>query len=58
MFDRLIKNRIEKNINRGNAIIVVGARQIGKTTLLKELPKDKKYLFLDADAPTTRSEVF
>ncbi len=55
MFDRLIKNRIEKNINSGKAIVVVGARQVGKTTLLKELLKDKEYLFLDADDPATRS---
>ncbi len=54
MFDRLIKKRIEKNINSGKAIVVVGARQVGKTTLLKELLKDKEYLFLDADDPATR----
>ncbi len=55
MFDRLIKSRIEKNINSGKAIVVVGARQVGKTTLLNELLKDKEYLFLDADDPETRS---
>ncbi len=55
MFERLIKNRIEKNINRGKAIVIVGARQVGKTTLLKELLKDKEYLFLDADDPATRT---
>ncbi|PIE87533.1 MAG: ATPase [Bacteroidetes bacterium] len=55
MFDRFIKKRIEKNINSGKAIVVVGARQVGKTTLLKELLKDKEYLFLDADDPATRS---
>ncbi len=55
MFDRFIKHRIEKKINRGKAIIVVGARQVGKTTLIKELLKDKDYLFLDADDPATRN---
>jgi uncharacterized protein len=55
MFDRTIKNRIEEKLNGGKAIILVGARQVGKTTLLKEILNDKEYLFLDADDPATRT---
>ena len=55
MFDRTIGKRIIEKINGGKAIVVVGARQVGKTTLLKEILKDKEYLFLDADDPSTRS---
>lgn len=55
MFARTIENTIKDKIDRGKAIIVVGARQVGKTTLLQSLLKDKEFLFLDADDPSTRS---
>lgn len=55
MFDRAIKNAIKEKINGGKAIVLVGARQVGKTTLLNEILKEKNYLFLDADDPTTRN---
>lgn len=55
MFTRTIENIIKDKINSGKAIVVVGARQVGKTTLLKRILKDKEYLFLDADDPSTRN---
>jgi len=55
MFDRTIENTIKEKINGGKAIVVVGARQVGKTTLLNNILKDKDFLFLDADDPSTRS---
>ncbi len=55
MFVRTIEKSIREKINSGKAIVVVGARQVGKTTLLSEILKDKDYLFLDADDPSTRS---
>lgn len=55
MFTRTIENSIKEKINSGKAIVIVGARQVGKTTLLKEILKNKEYLFLDADDPTIRN---
>ena len=55
MFQRTIENIIKEKINSGKAIVVVGARQVGKTTLIKNILKDIDYLFLDADDPSTRS---
>lgn len=55
MFTRAIEGLIKDKIGSGKAIIVIGARQVGKTTLLKELLKGLDYLFLDADDPSTRS---
>ncbi len=55
MFTRTIENSIKEKVNSGKAVVVVGARQVGKTTLLNEILKDKAFLFLDADDPATRS---
>jgi len=55
MFARTIENTIKDKIDSGKAIILVGARQVGKTTLLKSILENKEYLFLDADDPSTRS---
>ena len=55
MFARTIENKIIEKINSGKAIVVIGARQVGKTTLLNEILKGRDYLFLDADDPSTRN---
>lgn len=55
MFHRIIAGRIKENINGGKAIVIVGARQVGKTTLINQILKDEDYLFLDADDPATRA---
>jgi predicted AAA+ superfamily ATPase len=55
MFTRTIEQTIKEKINTGKAIVIVGARQVGKTTLLNKILKDKEYLFLDADDPITRT---
>lgn len=55
MYQRTLKETIERKINKGKAIILTGPRQVGKTTLLKGLVDTKKYLFLDGDDATVRS---
>ena len=55
MILRTLEHTIKEKIDRGKAIVIVGARQVGKTTLVKEILKNKEYLFLDADDPATRS---
>lgn len=55
MYHRTLASTLNKKIGSGKAIILVGPRQVGKTTLIKSLIEDKKHLFLDADDPTVRS---
>ena len=54
MYPRILENTVKEKIGSGKAIIIVGARQVGKTTLIKNLLQEKEYLFLDADDPTIR----
>ncbi len=54
MYKRDMSRIISRRMGRGKAIILIGPRQVGKTTLINDLLRDEKYLFLDADDPTVR----
>lgn len=48
--ERLLKTTVEQQLNLGKAIVILGARQVGKSTLVKDILKNKgNYLFLDGD---------
>ena len=50
MIPRLLETTIRSKLNQSKAIILVGARQVGKTTLLKSLFQDRDdILWLNAD---------
>jgi len=52
--NRVIESKIIDKIGGGKAIILVGPRQVGKTTLLKKIIDKEDYLFLDGDDPAVR----
>lgn len=52
--ERLQKHWIGEKLHKGKVIIVIGPRQVGKTTLVNELLKSESFLFLDGDDPTVR----
>lgn len=54
MFDRIIETNIKKVFFTGKAIIVLGPRQVGKTTLIQKILQGRNHLFLNADDPTVR----
>jgi predicted AAA+ superfamily ATPase len=54
MIKRILAQKIESKLFKGKALIVLGPRQVGKTTLVQELLRNKEYLFLDGDDPVTR----
>ena len=54
MYQRILENIVKEKIGSGKAIIIVGARQVGKTTLIRKVLKGKEYLFFDADDPANR----
>jgi len=55
MYSRFISNRIKNRIDSGKAIVVIGPRQVGKTTLIESILESKDYLLLDGDDPKTRT---
>ncbi|MFQ6611327.1 MAG: AAA family ATPase, partial [Fidelibacterota bacterium] len=54
MYIRTLQNTLIDKIGKGKAILLVGPRQTGKTTLIHTILKDKNHLFMDCDDPTTR----
>ncbi len=53
MFKRSIKQRLEKAMARSRVVLLNGARQVGKTTLVLELMKNKNYTYLTFDDEIT-----
>lgn len=57
MYKRILQQVIQDRSFKSKAIILLGARQVGKTTLLKEIIKEQKenVLYLNCDEPRTVS---
>ena len=52
MIKRTLFQAIQQRFFKGKAIILLGPRQVGKTTLIQELLKGKEHLFLNGDDPS------
>ena len=59
MIARKLNNEVEQNLFKGKAIVIIGPRQVGKTTLLRELVShcDKRVLTLNCDEPEARDSL-
>lgn len=58
MIKRELAGIIQSKLNKGKAIIVLGPRQSGKTTLLESIARDQgSFLLLDCDDPLTRERM-
>lgn len=55
MIKRVLEQTIVRKLDKGKAILLVGPRQVGKTTLIKSILENREYLFLDGDDPTVRN---
>ena len=57
MFQRLLAPRLDNQLFHGRAIVLYGARRVGKTTLAKQLLEkhaDKRTLYLNCDLLSVR----
>ena len=61
MYRRILKENIEKKFFKGKALILIGARQTGKTTLIKSILNAPKYkstvLNFNCDFPDDRGSI-
>lgn len=54
MFERSLTSVVKQKIGRGKAIMIIGPRQVGKTTLIKKELEDQDFMFFDGDDPSVR----
>jgi predicted AAA+ superfamily ATPase len=54
MINRTSQSEIDSYLFKGKAILVFGARQVGKTSLIKNTVKDQSFLWLNGDEPDTQ----
>jgi predicted AAA+ superfamily ATPase len=57
MIKRALKDRIQKKIGKGKIILIIGPRQVGKTTLAHHIvgQQDGNFVWLNGDEPDVRS---
>jgi len=55
MIERSLFNHLQTKFNKGKAIVLLGPRQVGKTTLIRQCLEGKDFLFLDGDDPEIRA---
>lgn len=47
--ERILKNSVADQFNKRKAIVITGPRQVGKSTLIKDILQNKEHLFLNGD---------
>ena len=57
MIDRIITKNLQEDLDFTKALVVIGPRQVGKTTLIRNLVAGKNTLFLNGDDAQTRTNL-
>ena len=57
MISRRLQVNVKARLNKGKVIVLIGPRQVGKTTMIKALLKNTPYLFLDGDDSSVCNEL-
>lgn len=55
--NRLLKDKLMYWLNKRKVLVLTGARQVGKTTLLKDLFEGQQMLWLNGDDPAVRTRL-
>ena len=57
LIGRILNNTIGNRLNKGKAIILLGPRQVGKTTLVNDFLSKRDFLFLNGDDADVREQL-
>ena len=57
MIKRYIYNEIRDRLTQFPAVVLLGARQVGKTTLANQVSRDQNSIYLDLEDPKDRSKL-
>src|ERR1043165_7510576 len=57
MIPRLAETDIREALERQAAVAIIGPRQVGKTTLAREIAEDRPSVYLDLESPQDRARL-
>lgn len=57
MIVRRLENQLVKTINRSPSVVLIGPRQIGKTTLARQIARDFPAIYIDLEKGTDRLKI-
>lgn len=57
MLKRLVKDKVAIGLRRQAAVVLIGPRQVGKTTLARSIAEDQGGLYLDLESPRDRAKL-
>lgn len=57
MIQRRASAAVKRALNRQAAVALIGPRQVGKTTLAKEIAAERQVIYLDLESPTDRAKL-
>lgn len=57
MINRILQHTLKTKLFKGKALVILGPRQVGKTTLINELLNGSDYLFLNGDDSTVQTKL-
>src|SRR5271169_6274720 len=57
MLPRNVITKVEQALSRQAAVVLIGPRQVGKTTLALTLAKNRPALYLDLELPSDRNKL-
>lgn len=57
MIDRKLKIRLERSLDRSPAVMLMGPRQVGKTTLAFEITRERDAVYLDLERPRDLAKI-
>lgn len=57
MIDKKIKKQLEYLLDKSPAVVLIGPRQVGKTTLALSIAKSRKGVYLDLELPSNLAKV-
>lgn len=57
MIDRKLKAKLERSLDRSPAVMLMGPRQVGKTTLAFEIARERDAVYLDLERPRDLAKI-
>ncbi len=57
MIKRIVRKQVEKALDRQPAVAIIGARQVGKTTLALDIAAKRKSVYLDLESYADRAKL-